>query len=171
MIADYDFYRNVYLGEVLIAEDFPRYATRADAYLNVLTYGNYADSSLPEATVIAVKMAECAVADLCFTTETESAVSSAISKETVGSHSVSYLENGSAQLEDYQCESHRLTMQLTEYLLEIAEDGQVRSDEYEDFMKIKGVLDRIAQSVSNLRLWMDEQIAENKFGTAEPPVN
>ena len=56
-------------------------------------------------------------------------------------------------------------------LLEIAEDGQVRSDEYEDFMKIKGVLDRIAQSVSNLRLWMDEQIAENKFGTAEPPMN
>ncbi len=56
-------------------------------------------------------------------------------------------------------------------LLEIAEDGQVRKDEYEDFMKIKGVLDRIAQSVSNLRLWMDEQIAENKFGTAQPPVN
>ena len=56
-------------------------------------------------------------------------------------------------------------------LLEIAEDGQVRKDEYEDFMKIKGVLDRIAQSVSNLRLWMEEQIVENKFGTAQPPVN
>ena len=56
-------------------------------------------------------------------------------------------------------------------LLEIAEDGQVRKDEYEDFMKIKSVLDRIAQSVSNLQLWMDEQIAENKFGTAQPPLN
>jgi len=56
-------------------------------------------------------------------------------------------------------------------LLEIAEDGQVRKDEYEDFMKIKSVLDRIAQSVSNLLLWMDEQIAENKFGTAQPPLN
>ena len=56
-------------------------------------------------------------------------------------------------------------------LLEITEDGQVRKDEYEDFMKIKSVLDRIAQSVSNLRLWMDEQIAENKFGTAQPPLN
>lgn len=56
-------------------------------------------------------------------------------------------------------------------LLEIADDGQVRKDEYEDFMKIKSVLDRIAQSVSNLRLWMDEQIAENKFGTAQPPLN
>ena len=48
-------------------------------------------------------------------------------------------------------------------LLEIAEDGRVRTDEYEDFMKIKGVLDRIAQSVSNLQLWMDEQIAADTF--------
>ena len=48
-------------------------------------------------------------------------------------------------------------------LLEIAEDGRVRTDEYEDFMKIKGVLDRIAQSVSNLQLWMDEQIAADRF--------
>ena len=53
----------------------------------------------------------------------------------------------------------------------IRADSKERSDEYEDFMKIKGVLDRIAQSVSNLRLWMDEQIAENKFGTAQPPLN
>ena len=63
------------------------------------------------------------------------------------------------------------TDRIKNRLLEIAEDGQVRKDEYEDFMKIKGVLDRIAQSVSNLRLWMDEQIAENKFGTAQPPLN
>ena len=53
-------------------------------------------------------------------------------------------------------------------LLEIAEDGQVRTDEYEDFMKIKGVLDRIAQSVSNLQLWMEEQIAADTFGNIPP---
>ena len=90
MVSDYEFYCNVYYGEILTAEDFPKYATRADAYLNELTYGHYADTSLPEATITAVKMAECAVADLCFTTESQSAVSSAISKETVGSHSVTY---------------------------------------------------------------------------------
>ena len=44
------------------------------------------------------------------------------------SHSASYLENGSAQLEDFQCESHTLTMQLTEYLLEIAEDEDDRTN-------------------------------------------
>ena len=48
-------------------------------------------------------------------------------------------------------------------LLEIAEDGRVRQDEYEDFVEIKGALDRIVQSVSNLQLWMDEQIAAGKF--------
>jgi len=90
MVSDYDFYRNVYYGEILTAEDFPKYATRADAYLSELTYGRYTNSSLPEKTITAVKMAECAVADLCFTTEAESTVSSAISKETVGDHSVTY---------------------------------------------------------------------------------
>ena len=53
-------------------------------------------------------------------------------------------------------------------LLEIAEDGRVRTDEYEDFMKIKAVLDRIAQSVSNLQLWMEEQIAAEKFANQSP---
>ena len=90
MIADYDFYRNVYFGEVLTPEDFPKYATRADAYLDEITYGRYADPTLSEKTVTAVKMAECSVADLSYTTEAESTVSSAISKETVGSHSVTY---------------------------------------------------------------------------------
>ena len=48
-------------------------------------------------------------------------------------------------------------------LLEIVEDGQVRRDEYEDFMEIKKTLDRIAQSVSNLKLWMEEQIASGRL--------
>ena len=44
-------------------------------------------------------------------------------------------------------------------LLEIVEDGQVEEDEYADFAEIKATLDRIALSVSNLQLWVDEQIA------------
>jgi transcriptional regulator with XRE-family HTH domain len=59
---------------------------------------------------------------------------------------------------------------IKDRLLEIAEDGQVRTDEYEDFMRIKGVLDRIAQSVSNLQLWMEEQMAANTFAT-QPPTD
>ena len=44
-------------------------------------------------------------------------------------------------------------------LLEIVEDGQVRPDEYRNFVEIKAVLDKIARSVSNLQLWVNEQIA------------
>ncbi len=51
-------------------------------------------------------------------------------------------------------------------LLEIAEDGQVRPDEYEDFIHIKELLDRISISVANLQLWVNEQIAAEKF---KPP--
>ena len=48
-------------------------------------------------------------------------------------------------------------------LLEIVEDGQVRPDEYQDFVEIKEILDKIALSVSNLQLWVNEQIAAGKL--------
>ena len=51
-------------------------------------------------------------------------------------------------------------------LLEIVEDGEVQTDEYADFAEIKATLDRIALSVSNLQLWVDEQIAA---GNLEKP--
>ena len=52
-------------------------------------------------------------------------------------------------------------------LLEIVEDGQVCSDEYADFLEIKATLDKIALSVSNLQLWVDEQIASGKLNLPE----
>ena len=52
-------------------------------------------------------------------------------------------------------------------LLEIVEDGQVCSDEYADFLEIKATLDKIALSVSNLQLWVDEQIASGKLSLPE----
>ena len=45
-------------------------------------------------------------------------------------------------------------------LLEIVEDGQVRPEEYDDFMVIKSSLDKMAASVNALQLWIDGQIAE-----------
>ena len=48
-------------------------------------------------------------------------------------------------------------------LLEIVEDGEVQADEYADFAEIKATLDRIALSVSNLQLWVDEQIADGNL--------
>ena len=69
MIADYEFYRETYYGDQLTAENYPKYASRADSYLDELTMGRYACDRLPTETVEAVKMAECAIADLCLNLE------------------------------------------------------------------------------------------------------
>ena len=57
---------------------------------------------------------------------------------------------------------NRLSMQK-DRLLEIVEDGQVRPDENKDFLEIKETLEKIADSVSAMQLWVDVQIAEGKL--------
>ncbi len=44
-------------------------------------------------------------------------------------------------------------------LLEIAEDGAITDDEFQDFGDIKEVLDKLQVSVSTLKLWLEEQTA------------
>ena len=96
MIADYGFYRDSYYGDFLTSDEFPKYATRADSYLEQLTMGRYDDEHLPEKVVTAVKMAECAIADQCKTEEVqkfaiaESLGAGTLASESVGAHSVSY---------------------------------------------------------------------------------
>ena len=90
MVSDFNFYQTEYLGKLLSSEEFPEYATRADAWLSELTFGRYSSPDLSESQLQAVKMAECAVADLWYQLQTEQASNPAISKETVGSHSVTY---------------------------------------------------------------------------------
>ena len=90
MISDFDFYQTEYFGKLLTSEEFPEYATRADAWLSELTFDRYSSPDLSESQLQAVKMAECAVADLWYQLQTEQASNPAISKETVGSHSVTY---------------------------------------------------------------------------------
>jgi len=53
--------------------------------------------------------------------------------------------------------------QSKERLLEIVEDGRVRPDEMEDFTAIKATLDKIALSVANLQLWVNQQIAAGRM--------
>ena len=53
-------------------------------------------------------------------------------------------------------------------LLEIVEDGQVNPNEVEDFIQIKETLDKIALSVSNLQLWVSEQIAAGRLNLQDP---
>ena len=96
MIADYGFYRENYFGDQLTAENFPKYASRADAHLDELTMGKYACGRLPAETVEAVKLAECAIADLCLNLEQAELQSDAAWKvqgEKVGNHTVTYRNN------------------------------------------------------------------------------
>ena len=96
MIADYEFYRETYLGDQLTEETYPKYALRADSYLDELTMGHYEDDCLRGKVLEAVKMAECAIADLCLNLEQASLQSDAAWKvqgEKVGNHSVTYRNN------------------------------------------------------------------------------
>ena len=96
MIADYNFYRETYFGDLLTAENFPKYASRADSFLDELTTGKYECDRLPQKAVEAIRMAECAIAELCLNLEQAELQSDAAWKvegEKVGNHSVTYRNN------------------------------------------------------------------------------
>ena len=96
MVADFAYYRDTYLGSLLTEENFPKYALRADSYLDLLTTGRYRYDCLPTGAAEAVKMAECAIAELCLNLEQAELQSDAAWKvqgEKVGNHSVTYRNN------------------------------------------------------------------------------
>lgn len=49
-----------------------------------------------------------------------------------------------------------------ELLLQIAEDGTVSEDEYEDFASLKEKIDKLVVSVETLKLWLDKATALGK---------
>ena len=48
-------------------------------------------------------------------------------------------------------------------LLEIAEDGKISPDEYEDFSEIRETLEKLQVSVSTLQLWLEKKMAEGEI--------
>ena len=96
IVSNYAYYRDTYLGSLLTEENFAKYALRADSYLDLLTTGRYEKDCLPEKAVEAVKMAECAIAELCLNLEQAELQSDAawkVQSEKVGSHSVQFRNN------------------------------------------------------------------------------
>ena len=94
MSASYEYYVATYHGEILTSQDFPKFVTRADSYLDYITQGRYTDSSLTTDVQNKVKMAECAIADQCYKIENANIRTASsqgeIASESVGSHSRSY---------------------------------------------------------------------------------
>lgn len=106
--ADYSYYSVIYLGISIDAEDFPRLAARASAYIDWITMGR----AKQRAELEEVKMACCALAEEYKAIETARAlanrslsaametggVSGEMQSETVGSWSRSYRSGGDSAL-------------------------------------------------------------------------
>ena len=88
MYADYNFYTNEYKGSVIPdAPTYERAAIEASAYLDHITHNHIKD--LSDAIMAKVKMAQCAIADVCYK-QAQDDVANVVSSESVGNHSVSY---------------------------------------------------------------------------------
>lgn len=102
--ADYDFYLNVYLGNAIPSEDFPRLSERASEYVYSATKG--LAEKVSGRDLETVQKAVCAVAEVILDENimTASAFSGeqAVSSESVGSWSRSYSYPGlsAAQVEN-----------------------------------------------------------------------
>lgn len=90
--ADYGFYKNTYLGNVIDVDDFPRLSERASEYIYGVTQGMSDKATGRNAE--AVKKAVCAIAEVMVDEEKMSSKTFSaerpVSSETVGSYSVSY---------------------------------------------------------------------------------
>ena len=93
MYADYTFYVDVFLGDLIPAERFDKYATLASDFIDYFTMGRAANS----AELPAVKKCCCALAEQYMLVESvkKAAVANVttdgiIASETVGSHSRSF---------------------------------------------------------------------------------
>ncbi len=115
-MCDFNFYTDVYHGDLISEEDFPFYIGKADARLEELTYGHCFSEDLPAATQTRVSLAECAIADTLFSFDSASAApitAAAITEEKVGSHSVKYNDAISAS----QAQASQIRSLASAYLL------------------------------------------------------
>jgi hypothetical protein len=99
-------YTGTYLGNLISSADFPRLALRASAVIDRVTFNRAAaivTAGTELATIDLIQMATCEVAEQQLTNETLAANNNGnvgIKSESVGSHSVTYIENADATLSD-----------------------------------------------------------------------
>lgn len=90
--ADFDYYKNSFLGSAIDESEFPRLALRASQFLDYYTRNKAKDYIKDDA----VKNACCAVAEAYQIAE-RSEGKSGIASESVGSYSVSYTTDQNAK--------------------------------------------------------------------------
>jgi hypothetical protein len=103
--ADFTYYENTYGGTAIASADFDALAVRASRKIDYLTFDradDIIDDDDPAATVTAIKMATCAVADVLH--DIDSGDQPGIKSEKVGGHSVTYAEGAVKMMgEDARC--------------------------------------------------------------------
>lgn len=92
LTVDYDFYKTIYMGDEIQAEEWPPLSRDAAACLEELTLGRTASGLEPELET-RCKMAMCAVAE-AYKAEREHA-GGMVASESVGSWSRTYTQSGS----------------------------------------------------------------------------
>ncbi len=85
MIADFTYYKTVFLGKEIAKKSFDRLERQAESYLHYITQGRVTETAEEKA----IKDCVCALAEYYQTLE-ELDKQKVISSETVGSYSVSY---------------------------------------------------------------------------------
>lgn len=137
--ADYSYYNNVYWGNSIKEEDWPRLATRASSFIDYITMGRAAK----HAGLDAVKLACCALADDYQTIEAarmlaNKSLSSAASagdsgelqSQSVGSWSKTYRSGGSSAKEALSAtESAQVALMATAQMY-LAGTGLLRARGY-----------------------------------------
>lgn len=102
MYANYNFYISDYKGSVIPdAPGYDRAAVEASAFLDYVTHNHI--KNLTDEIMVKVKLAQCAVADVCYR-QMQDDVANAVSSESVGNHSVTYAAKASykqRELEKY----------------------------------------------------------------------
>ena len=63
MYADYEFYKDKYMGSAIPKDVYGAVVRAAEAYINYITHNRIKADELPEWVMERVKMAVCAVAD------------------------------------------------------------------------------------------------------------
>jgi hypothetical protein len=89
MYADYNFYASEYMGSAIPETAFTAVERAASAYIDYITHNRIVMADLPTAVQSKVKMAVCAVAEICYK-QTMDEDSTTVSSESVGNHSKSY---------------------------------------------------------------------------------
>lgn len=89
MYTDYAFYTTEYMGSAIPETAFAGVERAASAYIDYLTHNRIVMADLPEAVQKKVKMAVCAVAEVCYKQMSDED-STTVSSESVGNHSKSY---------------------------------------------------------------------------------